>query len=483
MLTVCCAQNRKGWHMQIKTVSSELSNNFSIINARCYFEGHWCNCRLEVRHGIITEISKIDEQQELTIADNNASRDEMVNANEMADEEFNLSIDTLDLEGAHLFPGFTDVHVHFREPGRPDKETILSGSKAAAHGGFTCVCTMPNLNPVPDCLENLELQLAKIEEAQLIHVLPYGAITKQQKGRELADMEALAPYVCAFTDDGFGVQNPEMMRQAMYIAKSLNKCIVAHAEDESLVRGGVIHDGEYARKHNHRGNPSASEWKQVERDVELAGETGAGYHVCHVSTKESASLVAIGAAKGYDVSFETAPHYLLLNDLLLQEDGRFRMNPPIRSSEDQAALIQALKNGDILCIATDHAPHTAAEKSRGLDDSLNGIVGIETSFPVLYTGLVRKGIISLEKLIELMSFRAVERFRLYEVKELWPSAGIARAFAIGQPADLTVFDLNASYIIDPQDFLSKGKASPFSGEEVYGKCLLTLVGGKIAYQA
>ncbi len=446
--------------MQIKTVSSELSKSFTIINALCFWKEKWQICTVIVRDGLISEIS--------------VQQDE---------EQRESSGDLIDLEGAHLFPGFTDVHVHFREPGRTDKETILTGSQAAAHGGFTCVCTMPNLDPVPDCLPNLEIQLEKIREAQLIHVLPYGSITKKQKGLEMADMEELAPYVCAFTDDGFGVQNPQMMQKAMLRAKSLGKCIVAHAEDETLVQGGVIHDGEYARLHNHPGNPSASEWKQVERDVELAGKTGAGYHVCHVSTKESAALVAEGARKGFDVSFETAPHYLLLNDMQLQEDGRFRMNPPIRSSEDQIALIEALKRGEVLCIATDHAPHTAEEKAGGLDHSLNGIVGIETSFPVLYTGLVKRGIISLEQLIEFMSSRAVERFRLYEVREPWDSLGISRGLLVGEPADLTCFDLEESYIVDPKDFLSKGKASPFTGNEVYGKCLLTMVGGKLAYRA
>lgn len=388
---------------------------------------------------------------------------------------------TLDMTGRHLFPGFADVHVHLREPGQSRKETIATGTAAAARGGYTCVCSMPNLNPVPDTLEHLEAQRAIIRETALVHVLPYGAITMNEKGKELADMEAMAPYVCGFSDDGVGVQSDAQMEEAMLEAKRLGKCIVAHAEDESLVQGGVIHDGEYARAHGHKGNPSASEWKQVERDCELVRKTGASYHVCHVSTKETIALVRKARAEGYDVTCETGPHYLTMDDSMLQEEGRFRMNPPIRGAEDRKALVEALLDGTVLCIATDHAPHTEEEKSRGLDHSLNGIVGLETAFPVLYTDLVKPGIVPLERVIEALTTAPVERFRLYEVEEALESLGVSRGIKVGEPADLTIFDLNAKYAIDPSEFLSKGKACPFWGKEVYGRCEMTLVGGTIVY--
>lgn len=377
----------------------------------------------------------------------------------------------IELKNGTLFPGFVDVHVHLREPGFSYKETIAAGSRAAAHGGFTAVCPMPNLKPVPDSLENLQPQLDLIRRDGAVHVYPYGAITVGEKGEALADLEGLAPHVVAFSDDGKGVQTQETMRQAMLRAKALGKLIVAHCEDESLVGGGYIHDGAYARAHGHRGNPSASEWKQVERDLKLVEETGCAYHVCHVSTKESVELIRQAKARGLDVTCETAPHYLVFNDTMLQEEGRFKMNPPIRSEADRQALLAGIQDGTVDMIATDHAPHAPEEKAGGLEKSLNGIVGLETAFPVLYTHLVRPGILSLETLIDLMHTNPARRF------------GIGAPLEEGAPADLTVFDLDAQYTIRPEDFLSQGKSSPFAGERVFGKCLLTLSGGEIAWQA
>ncbi len=376
----------------------------------------------------------------------------------------------IELDHGYLFPGFVDVHVHLREPGFSYKETIATGTRAAAHGGYTAVCPMPNLKPVPDSLENLQPELDAIAKDAVIHVHPYGAITVGEKGKELADLEDMAPYVVAFSDDGKGVQNPEMMKQAMLRAKALGKIIVAHCEDESLLNGGYIHDGEYARAHGHRGNPSASEWKQVERDLELVRETGCAYHVCHVSTKETVELIRKAKAEGLDVTCETTPHYLVFNDSMLQEEGCFKMNPPIRSEEDRQALIAGILDGTVDMIATDHAPHSAEEKGRGLAHSLFGIVGLETAFPVLYTELVKPGVLTLEQLIDRMVTNPARRF------------GIGSALEEGAPADLTVFDLDASYTIQPEDFLSMGKSSPFAGRTVFGKCLLTLSGGEIAWQ-
>lgn len=376
------------------------------------------------------------------------------------------------LDHGMVFPGFVDVHVHLREPGFSYKETIATGTRAAARGGYTAVCPMPNLKPVPDSLENLKPELDAIEKDGVIHVHPYGAITVGEKGETLADLEAMAPYVVAFSDDGKGVQRDEKMKEAMTRAKALGKVIVAHCEDETLLNGGYIHDGDYARAHGHKGNVSASEWKQVERDLELVRETGCAYHVCHVSTKESVELIRKAKAEGLDVTCETGPHYLVMNDSMLQEDGRFKMNPPIRSEEDRRALLAGLLDGTVDMIATDHAPHSAEEKSRGLEKSLFGVVGLETAFPVLYTELVKTGVLTLDRLIDAMVTRPARRF------------GIGTpALKEGAPADLTVFDLNESYKIDPADFLSMGRATPFAGRTVFGKCLLTLCGGEIAWQA
>lgn len=364
-----------------------------------------------------------------------------------------------------IVPGLCDVHVHFREPGFSYKETIASGSAAAARGGYTAVCTMPNLDPVPDSAEHLQVQLDAIERGAAIKVLPYGAITVGEKGEKLADMEAMSDKVCAFSDDGKGVQNDEMMREAMTAAKRLGKIIAAHCEDNSLLFGGYIHDGEYARMHGHRGISSASEYKQIERDLRLAEETGCAYHVCHISTKESVELIRQAKAHGVNVTCETAPHYLVLCDEDMQEDGRFKMNPPLRSREDKKALIEGIKDGTIDMIATDHAPHSAEEKGRGLEKSLMGVVGLETAFPVLYTELVMKNIITLERLVELMSFKPKERF------------------GIDTNNDFAVFYISEAYKIDPEDFLSMGRATPFAGREVFGRCLLTVHNGKVVYKA
>ena len=364
-----------------------------------------------------------------------------------------------------VFPGFCDVHVHFREPGFSYKETIATGSRAAARGGYTAVCTMPNLNPVPDSVENLEVQRRIIEETACIHVYPYGAITVGEQGGVLSDLEGMAPGVVGFSDDGRGVQSDSLMRQAMLRAKALGKPIVAHCEVNSLLRGGYIHDGDYAKAHGHRGICSESEWGQIARDLQLVKETGCAYHVCHVSAKESVALIRKAKAEGLDVTCETGPHYLVMDDSALQEDGRFKMNPPLRGKEDREALIQGILDGTIDMIATDHAPHSAEEKSRGLEKSAFGIVGIETAFPILYTCLVKPGILSLNKLLELLCVNPRRRFGL----------------PLG--TDYSIWDLNAAYPIDPEDFLSKGRATPFAGWQVNGKCIATVCDGKLAYAA
>ena len=363
-----------------------------------------------------------------------------------------------------VFPGFCDVHVHFREPGFSYKETMETGSKASARGGYTAVCTMPNLNPVPDSREHLEQQLESIRKNAVIHVCPYGAITVGEMGQELAALEEMAKDVIAFSDDGRGVQNDEMMRSAMLRAKELDKMIVAHCEVNSLLRGGYIHDGAYARKHGHKGICSASEYEQIERDIRLVEETGCKYHVCHISTKESVEIIRSAKARGVDISCETAPHYLVMNDMDLQEDGRFKMNPPIRSEEDRLALIAGVVDGTIDMIATDHAPHSAEEKSKGLSGSAFGIVGIETAFAVLYTHLVKKGIITLEKLIELLAVNPRKRFGI----------------PLGN--DYTFWRLDKEFSVDPDVFLSKGKATPFTGWKLFGECVMTVCDGKVVYR-
>ena len=364
-----------------------------------------------------------------------------------------------------VLPGFCDVHVHFREPGFSYKETILSGTRAAARGGYTAVCTMPNLNPVPDSPETLQPQLDAIEKDARIAVYPYGAITKGEKGEVLADLEAMAPKVVGFSDDGRGVQSPLLMEQAMRKARELGKLIVAHCEDNSLLRGGYIHDGRYARDHGHRGICSESEWGPIARDLELAAKTGASYHVCHISTKESVEIIRQAKKSGVDVTCETGPHYLTMDDSMLREDGRFKMNPPLRSPEDRQALVEGLRDGTIDMIATDHAPHSAEEKSRGLQGSAFGVVGLETAFPILYTCLVRPGLLPMDRLLAALVTNPRNRF------------------GIPMGNDFSVWDLNAQYQIDPGDFLSQGKATPFEGWQVFGRCMATFRDGKPVYTA
>lgn len=363
-----------------------------------------------------------------------------------------------------IFPGFCDVHVHLRQPGFSYKETIKTGTQASAHGGYTTVFSMPNLKPVPDSAEHLKEQLDIIKKDAVINVLPYGAITVGQNGEELSDMEGMAKDVIAFSDDGRGVQSEKMMKEAMLRAKALGKIIVAHCEDNSLLHGGYIHDGVYASKHSHRGICSESEWGPIKRDIELCRQTGCAYHVCHISCKESVELIRQAKAEGVNITCETGPHYLILTDEDLKEDGKFKMNPPLRSKEDRQALIEGVLDGTIDMIATDHAPHSQEEKSRGLEKSAFGIVGIETAFQLLYTHLVKKNIISLERLVELLAVNPRKRFGLeYD-------------------NSFTVWDLNKKTVINPSDFLSMGKATPFEGEEVFGECELTVCNGKTAYK-
>ena len=359
-----------------------------------------------------------------------------------------------------IFPGFCDVHVHFREPGFSYKETILSGSLAAACGGYTDVCTMPNLNPVPDSREHLRAQTEIIERDALIGVHPYGAITVGEGGREIADLEGMAKDVIAFSDDGRGVQDEGLMREAMQRAKALGKIIVAHCEVNGLLRGGYIHDGEYAREHGHRGICSESEWRQIERDLKLADETGCDYHVCHISTKESVELIRAARADGVRVTCETGPHYLILCDKDLKEHGRFKMNPPLRSESDRDALIGGILDGTIGMIATDHAPHSAEEKSRGLEKSAFGIVGLETAFPLMYTHFVKTGILGMDRLLDLMCYNARERFGL----------------PVGE--NFSIWALDEEYTVDPEVFKSKGRATPFEGERLFGVHKATVYNGK-----
>ena len=373
---------------------------------------------------------------------------------------------SIDLHKAVLFPGFVDVHVHLREPGFSYKETIRTGTLAAAHGGFAHVAAMPNLDPVPDCAAALDLQRAIIEKDALVHVHPYGAVSVGEKGERLADLDGLAPGVIAFSDDGRGVQSESLMREAMMQCRRLGKILAAHCEDNSLLHGGYIHDGAYARAHGHRGICSESEWGPIARDLKLAEQTGCAYHVCHVSTKESVALIRAAKRRGVDVTCETAPHYLTFTDEDLQEDGRFKMNPPLRAREDRDALIEGLLDGTIDMLVTDHAPHSREEKARGLEKSAMGVVGLETSFAASYTALVQTGILPLEKLVDLMHGAPMRRF------------GCGTELAEGQPADLTAFDLTKTYTVDPETFLTMGRATPFAGRALTGVCKLTMIGGE-----
>ena len=373
---------------------------------------------------------------------------------------------SIDLHKAVLFPGFVDVHVHLREPGFSYKETIRTGTLAAAHGGFAHVAAMPNLDPVPDCAAALAVQRAIIEKDALVHVHPYGAVSVGEKGERLADLDGLAPGVIAFSDDGRGVQSESLMREAMMQCHRLDKILAAHCEDNSLLHGGYIHDGAYARAHGHRGICSESEWGPIARDLRLAEETGCAYHVCHVSTKESVALIRAAKRRGVDVTCETAPHYLTFTDEDLQEDGRFKMNPPLRAREDRDALIEGLLDGTIDMLVTDHAPHSREEKARGLEKSAMGVVGLETSFAASYTALVQTGILPLGKLVDLMHGAPMRRF------------GCGTELAEGQPADLTAFDLTKTYTVDPETFLTMGRATPFAGCALTGVCKLTMIGGE-----
>ncbi len=363
-----------------------------------------------------------------------------------------------------ILPGFCDVHVHFREPGFSYKETIKTGSLSAARGGYTAVCTMPNLNPVPDSIENLRKQLDLINSDAVISVYPYGSITVSQNGLELSDMDGISKDVIAFSDDGRGVQSDDMMKNAMIKAKSLDKMIVAHCEVNELLKGGYIHDGVYAKEHGHRGICSESEYAQIKRDIELVEKTGCKYHVCHISTKESVQLIREAKNRGVDITCETGPHYLVLDENDLKEDGKFKMNPPLRSTEDRLALIEGIVDGTIDMIATDHAPHSATEKSKGLKDSAFGIVGLETAFPVIYTKLVKTGIITLEKAVELLCLNPRKRFN------------------IPFDSSFSVWDLSDEFVVDPTEFLSMGKATPFEGSVLSGKCIATVYNGKIVYK-
>ena len=374
-----------------------------------------------------------------------------------------FSISNFDNSNYYIFPGFCDVHVHFREPGFSYKETIASGSRAAARGGYTDVCAMPNLNPVPDSIPHLKEETDIIKRDAVIGVYPYGAITIGEKGEELSDLEGMAANVIAFSDDGRGVQSESMMREAMIRAKSLNKIITAHCEDNSLLNGGYIHDGEYARLHGHKGICSMSEWAPIKRDIALVKETGCAYHVCHISCRESVELIRAAKADGVDITCETAPHYLIMDDGDLKEDGRYKMNPPIRSKADKEALLEGLADGTIDMISTDHAPHSAEEKSKGLEKSAFGVVGIETAFASLYTHLVRTGFITLEKLIEVLAINSRRRFNI----------------PFGN--DFTVWNLEKEFMVNPKDFLSKGKATPFEGMNFYGECVMTVKDGKTVW--
>ncbi|MBE7045252.1 MAG: dihydroorotase [Ruminococcaceae bacterium] len=375
----------------------------------------------------------------------------------------------LDFSGCVLMPGLMDVHVHLREPGFSYKEEIATGTKAAAHGGYTLVCSMPNLSPTPDSVEHLAEQLDLIRENAVIRVVPYGCITVGQKGEELSDFEGMASQVAGFSDDGKGVQEEDMMRAAMERAKACGKMIVAHCEVNDLLKGGYIHDGVYAKEHGHRGICSESEWVQIERDLKLAKEIGCSYHVCHISTKESVELIRKAKVDGVDVTCETAPHYLVLCDEDLEEDGRFKMNPPLRSAEDRDALIAGIMDGTVDMIATDHAPHSAEEKGKGLEKSAMGVVGIETAFPVMYTEFVRKNRMEFAKLMELMYENPNRRF------------GFGQELKVGEKANFTIFDLDACEVVEPETFLSKGRSTPFAGRTVYGVCRMTVADGKTAY--
>ena len=416
------------------------------------------NLRTIIKNGFIPGVGKRD----IAIVDGRiAECAEIIEV--LADDK------VIEAEGLVAAPAFVDVHVHLREPGYGYKERIATGTMAAARGGYTTVCSMPNLNPVPDCVENLKVQQDIIDSDAKIEVLPYAAITIGRKGEELVDVASLVGKVCAFSDDGSGVQVDGMMERAMAEAVKHDQLIAAHCEVEELLKGGYIHDGEYAKSHGHKGICSESEWEQVKRDIEIAERVGCRYHVCHISTKETVQLVREAKARGVKVTCETGPHYLIFTDMDLQEDARWKMNPPLRSAEDRAALIEGIKDGTIDMIATDHAPHSIEEKSRGLKDSAMGIVGLETAFAALNTHLVRKGVISMERLVELMSINPRKVFRI--------EGGIN----VGDRADVVLIDTEKQWRVDSNNYYSMGKISMFDGREMVGDVVMTLHRGEIVY--
>lgn len=416
--------------------------NLLLKNGTVYYQGKMQKADVLIQNGVVSKIDRDIQTDGCPVIDSS---------------KFNI------------IPGLADVHVHLREPGFSYKETILTGTKAAAKGGFTLVAAMPNLNPVPDSVEHLKIELDRIEKNRVIKVLPYGSITVGEKGKELRDMAGMAKDVIAFSDDGKGVQNSEMMEKAMTVAKELNKPIVAHCEVESLLNGGYIHDGEYAKLHGHKGISSASEYEEVIRDINLSEKTGCQFHACHISTKESVDAIRQAKAKGLKVSGETGPHYLAFTDMDLQESGNWKMNPPIRSEEDRQALIKGVQDGTIECIITDHAPHSREEKSKGLAGSSMGVVGLETSFAAVNTYMVEKGYITFEKLVEVMSINPRKIF------------GLESGIQIGKPADITIVDPKAKWVVNPEEFISMGKATPFAGKTLTGKVIATIYNGDIAY--
>lgn len=421
------------------------NHSYLIKSVNLYYEGNWQIRDILIHKGKLQSVELPEESNKLFDSENYPPHLKIVEAH-----------------GLTLMPGFVDVHVHFRQPGFEYKETIQTGSLAAAHGGYTRVCTMPNLNPVPDCKENLTIQLDAINQDACIYIHPYASITKGQKGQgTLVDFDSLEPFVAGFSDDGCGVQSEDLMKQAMINVAFTGKKIVAHCEDNTLLNRGYIHKGRYALNNNHRGICSESEWKQVERDIELVRQTNCPYHVCHISTKETVELIRQAKKEGLPVTCETAPHYLLLNDSDLQEEGRFKMNPPLRDKTDQNALIEGLLDGTIDVIATDHAPHGATEKSKGLEKSAFGIVGLETAFSLLYTHFVLKGIFSLDFLIQKMSTRPRELFNM------------PKAIEMNEEIEFTLYDLNIKTQINSNSFKSKGKATPFEAWSIQSKCKAT----------
>lgn len=415
-----------------------------IKGAKVWYDGAFRTADVRIRDGVLIEVASDIEPDE--------------------------GEDVKEAEGKHLLPGLVDMHVHLREPGYGYKETISSGTRAAARGGFTTVCPMPNLNPAPDTLDNLREQLSIVERDAFIDVRPYATITMARKGDELVDYEALAPYVAGFSDDGTGVQSAEVMEAAMARIAPTGKLLAAHCEVESLLNGGYIHDGEWAKARGHRGICSESEWGEVKRDIEIAERTGCRLHICHISTKESVELIRQAKQRGVRVTCETAPHYLVLCDEDMKEEGRFKMNPPLRARADMEALRRGVADGTIDVIATDHAPHSAEEKSKGLEKSAMGVVGIETSLAAIYTFMVGGGVIGLEQMVRLMSLNA--RALL----------GMGGGIILGEKIDATLVDFRTEFNVEPDKFLSKGRSTPFEGMRMRGEVELTIAAGRVVYE-